>query len=124
MDYTKRFLSFLIDEIIFSVMSIVLMLILSHIGILKENFNFSIIGPIIFWSLFIFKDLKGKKFWKKVYLSCKLWTAKQKKTASSLKCVLRNLFYILGIFDLIFMCYHSQGRRLGDYIVGTKVIKL
>ena len=34
MDYTKRFLSFLIDEIIFSVMSIVLMLILSHIGIL------------------------------------------------------------------------------------------
>ena len=39
MDYTKRFLSFLIDEIIFSVMSIVLMLILSHIGILKENFN-------------------------------------------------------------------------------------
>ena len=44
MDYTKRFLSFLIDEIIFSVMSIVLMLILSHIGILKENFNFSIIG--------------------------------------------------------------------------------
>lgn len=42
MDYTKRFLSFLIDEIIFSVMSIVLMLILSHIGILKENFNFSV----------------------------------------------------------------------------------
>ena len=48
MDYTKRFLSFLIDEIIFSVMSIVLMLILSHIGILKENFNFSYYRPIIF----------------------------------------------------------------------------
>ena len=110
MDYTKRFLSFLIDEIIFSVMSIVLMLILSHIGILKENFNFSIIGPIIFWSLFIFK--------------LQIVDCQTKKTASSLKCVLRNLFYILGIFDLIFMCYHSQGRRLGDYIVGTKVIKL
>ena len=67
MDYTKRFLSFLIDEIIFSVMSIVLMLILSHIGILKENFNFSIIGPIIFWSLFIFKDLKGKSFGKSIF---------------------------------------------------------
>ena len=47
MDYTKRFLSFLIDEIIFSVMSIVLMLILSHIGILKENFNFSIINTSV-----------------------------------------------------------------------------
>lgn len=67
MDYTKRFLSFLIDEIIFSVMAIVLMLILSHIGILKENFNFSIIGPIIFWSLFIFKDLKGKSFGKSIF---------------------------------------------------------
>lgn len=123
MDYTKRFLSFLIDEIIFSVMSIVLMLIFSHIGILKENFNFSIIGPIIFWSLFIFKDLKGKSFGKSIF-KLQIVDCQTKKTASPLKCVLRNLFYILGIFDLIFMCYHSQGRRLGDYIVGTKVIKL
>lgn len=37
------------------------MVILSRIGILKDNFNFNIVGPFVFWSLFIFKDLKGKR---------------------------------------------------------------
>lgn len=64
MNCTKRFLSFLIDAIIFSIISIILMVILSRIGILKENFNFNIVGPFVFWSLFIFKDLKGKSIGK------------------------------------------------------------
>lgn len=123
MDYTKRFLSFLIDEIFFSIISILLMFILSHIGILKENFNFSLIGPIIFWTLFIFKDLKGKSLGKSI-LKLQIVDCHTKKRASPLKCVLRNLFYVLGVFDLIFVCYHSQGRRLGDYVAGTKVTKL
>lgn len=123
MNCTKRFLSFLIDAIIFSIISIILMVILSRIGILKENFNFNIVGPFVFWSLFIFKDLKGKSIGKYI-LKLQVIDCKTQKIASPLKCILRNLFYFLSMLDLIFVCYHFQGRRLGDYIAGTKVTKL
>jgi hypothetical protein len=44
------------------------------------------------------------------------------ETPNPYKCILRNLTYLLGLIDIAIMFYKKEWRRLGDYIVNTKVI--
>lgn len=42
--------------------------------------------------------------------------------ANPWKCIVRNLFYFLGIIDIAMMLYQSRGMRLGDYVAHTQVV--
>ena len=44
-----------------------------------------------------------------------------KQIASPQKCVIRNLFYFIGLFDVIVMLTNSKGTRIGDYVTHTEV---
>lgn len=79
--------------------------------------------PFLVWGIIFCKDCFGGRSVGKRFLGYQVIDIKTKQPANPFKCVLRNLFIPLGILDIGFMFYHSQWRRLGDYITYTQVVK-
>lgn len=73
--------------------------------------------------LFLFKDINGASFGKK---RKKLKIVKVKDNSKSpnfLLLALRNMLLWIWIFDMPFIFFNNQNRRLGDIIAGSIVIK-
>jgi len=76
---------------------------------------------IIYYGIYLNKDIyKGQGFGKYL-MKLQIIDRKTKKTASPIKCVLRNLLLILYPVEFIITLFNPR-RRLGDYIFGTEVV--
>lgn len=114
----KRFVAFFID--IF--MGIVFLLpICACLVLLNIEMKRSLL-PWLVWGTIFCKDCFGGRSIGKRVLGYQVIDSKTGLIARPLKCMFRNLFYLLGIIDVTAMFYHSKGSRLGDYAVHTQVI--
>lgn len=114
----KRLLAFIIDLFI---VVFPIAFIGSILGLMKIKTPGAIL-PWLSWGALICKDcFAGRSIGKRI-LGYQVVNLRTGQTASPFKCVARNLLYLLGIIDIIFMFYKSGGRRLGDYITNTQVI--
>ena len=69
----------------------------------------------------IIRDIIGKRSLGKIIMKLKIVIKKNEKDASFVKRLLRNLTWILGPVDIIVFLITQE--RLGDKIIGTKVVE-
>lgn len=84
--------------------------------------NYSDITIISFLSIYLNKDILNGRSFAKRYLGQIIIDNKSGAPASELKCLIRNLtipFWFIEIFFII-----SPSRRFGDFIAGTKVVRV
>ena len=120
MDFIKRYVALLIDSFSAMMFLFILMFFLGFFNILEDVPDLwmeMIAGFLFYKDCFDGKSI-GKRILKLQVIDCKTGQA-----ASPLKCFVRNLSYLLNLFDLLPMFYHFHGRRLGDYITNTCVIE-
>lgn len=116
----KRFLAFVIDVF----MSIIFFVLITVCSVLmKIDMHVDII-PWLVWGAIFCKDSFGGRSIGKRILGYQVIDNKTNLAARPFKCLIRNLTYILGIFDVAMMFYHSKGYRIGDYITHTHVEKV
>lgn len=114
----KRLLAFYIDlmmGIIFSQLFNVILFLLNVKVII------SMIGILVFAWLICKDCFNGISIGKR-FLGIQIIDTSTNRVASPQKCVVRNLFYFLSIFDLLFMFTNPMSARLGDRIAHTEVI--
>ena len=118
MEFIKRYLVMVIDFIVAIIVLIILMFIFAIIGITDMKPNYWI------WfaeGFFLYKDCFNGRSIGRIILKQQVIECRTGQVASPIKCLLRNLFYLLGPIDLLFMLYHRKGRRLGDYVANTQI---
>lgn len=120
MEFIKRYFAMVIDFIAAVIVLIILMFIFAIAGITDMEPNYWI------WfaeGFFLYKDCFNGRSIGRIILKQQVIDCKTGQVASPIKCLLRNLFYLLGPIDLLFMLYHGKGRRLGDYAAETQVVQ-
>lgn len=82
--------------------------------------SYSIYGFIIGFAFYFNKDFFNGRGPAKRILKMQVVNNKTHETASSLKCLIRNLTIVLWPIEVIFTLVNPS-RRLGDYIAGTRI---
>lgn len=114
----RRFIAFVIDAF----MAVMLLIpICVCIVLLDKGSGISMVVYSV-WGVLFCKDCFGGRSFGKRIMGYQVIDRKSRKIANPLKCVLRNLFYILGLIDIVFMFSKSKGRRLGDFATDTEVV--
>lgn len=114
----KRFLAFIIDAII----ALLLFIPISTILVLTRVEVCAVMLPWIIWIGLLCKDCFGGRSIGKRLMGYQIVDKNTFETPSPYKCILRNLTYLLGLIDIATMFYKKEWRRLGDYVINTKVI--
>ena len=119
----KRLIAYVVD--IF--MSVILFMpICACIILLKKELEIETVDksiiPFLIWGIMFCKDCLGGRSIGKRIMGYQIIDSNTGQIARPYKCVLRNLFYLLGLIDIAAMFYHSKGLRLGDYVAHTKVV--
>lgn len=110
----KRILAFLFDAFGIIILSWIVGILLSH------NVSISIVDFVVFFLLC--KDcLNGASIGKRIF-QLQVIDLKTLKAASPLKCILRNFCYTFWIIEFPCFLWKSDGKRIGDYLVGTTVV--
>ncbi|SHJ61829.1 RDD family protein [Bacteroides stercorirosoris] len=115
----RRFWAFWIDAFMSVVFFIPIAVCIALLKIDMQNFML----PWLVWGALFCKDCFGGRSIGKRILGYQVVDSENGQVVHPFKCVARNLFYMLGIIDVIAMFYHSKGRRIGDYVVHSKVKK-
>lgn len=119
-EYTSRLLSMLIDISTLFVISIPF-IIIQITGGFEDSLIYQACIYSILFTLFICKDLNGGKSLGKFITNLKVVNIDGSKV-STFKLLFRNLFFIFWPIEIIF-CIANPERRLGDIVLGTKIIK-
>lgn len=130
MNTFQRIISILVDFIIMSIISFVVVLPIffnlfngltdGNFYKLDMSFSYAYFAILFAFSLFFNKDgINGASIGKKIF-SHKVFDLKTNSTASSLKCFVRNITLLLWPIE-VFAILINPERRIGDYIAGTKV---
>ena len=114
---SKRFVAFIIDMAIAVILAIFVYVTLCCFNIK----NFSFIGAPFTWVLLFCKDCFNGMSVGKRFVGIQIIDSTNMEIASPAKCVIRNLFYFLGVIDVLVMFFHSKTMRLGDCIARTEV---
>ena len=115
----KRFIAFVLDWFIsiFAIFPVAFVLF-------AVDINYDSIIPSLMWCGLFCKDcLFGRsigKFVMKLYIV----DDKSGNAPSPLKCIIRNLSYLIGILDFIPMVLDKGIIRLGEYMTKTHVVKV
>lgn len=114
----KRLFAFIIDMIVAVAFSLLINSILCYFNVKFIVAMVAIIG----WAVLIGKDcLNGMSIGKR-FVGIQVIDTNSKQIASPQKCVIRNLFYFIGLIDIIFMFTNSKNLRLGDKVTHTEVV--
>jgi len=116
----RRFKAFIIDITILGVLEIFVLVIL--MANVNESFLYIYgLTTAIIFSLFFCKDaINGQSIGKKI-LKLQIVTEKG-KVASLRNIIVRNVIALLQPIDALYMI-NNKGKRLGDIICKTKVVK-
>ena len=115
----ERFIAFMIDLAIAALVTLLINIILECLDI---KFIFAMVG-IIAWVILLCKDcFMGMSIGKRI-LKIQVIDSRTKQIATPAKCVLRNLFYLVGLIDIPFLFCQTKKLRFADYIVHTEVEK-
>jgi uncharacterized RDD family membrane protein YckC len=115
---SSRIIAMIFDTIIMSILTyIVLQISVNSIENGKTVLN---IGVIILNILFLFKDLDGQSIGKKI-LGIRIVKINGTKSGF-IRNALRNLFWWIGLVELIMLLIRKDNRRLGDIVLKTTVI--
>lgn len=113
----KRTLAFLFDLFIAVIAIIPICIILYIIGI-----NFENMMPSLIWGGMFVKDCLFGRSIGKYFMKLYIIDNETGSVPSPLKCVIRNITYIMGIFDFIPMFCGKGSIRLGEYITKTQIV--
>ena len=114
----KRTFAFIIDMIVAAAFSLLINSILCYFDVKFIAAMVAIIG----WAVLIGKDcLDGMSIGKRL-VGIQVIDTNSKQIASPQKCIIRNLFYFIGIIDIFFMFTNSKSLRLGDKVTHTEVV--
>lgn len=116
----KRFLAFMIDIFMSAVFFVPIAVC---IVLMKIDMQDAML-PWLVWGALFCKDCFGGRSIGKRILGYQVIDNKTNLAVRPFKSVVRNLSYILGLFDIAMMFYHSKGYRIGDYITHTHVEKI
>jgi uncharacterized RDD family membrane protein YckC len=117
--FSERIVSMLIDGIIIMGIAMIFIILLFILG-LGNDITSRILLLSLIYSLFLCKDLyQGQSFGKKKF-NLKIISINNKEL-SSFKLIIRNLFIVIWPIEII-MCLINPQRRLGDIIVGSKLV--
>lgn len=115
--YFKRFIAFVID--VFA--AILLFIPISSIFILLRIEVLKVMLPLIIWFIILCKDCFNGRSVGKLLFNFQIIDKRTGRTTNPFKCIYRNLFYLLGIIDIIPM-FGPPKMRLGDIVVNTEVV--
>ena len=113
----KRFIAFVID--VFA--AILLFIPISSIFILLRIEILRVMLPLIIWFTIHCKDCFNGRSVGKLLLNFQIIDKRTGRTTNPFKCIFRNLFYFLGIVDIIPMLGPPK-KRLGDIVTKTEVV--
>ncbi len=113
-----RLLAFIIDLFIVIVIIIISGVAFSLASI--ESENMPLIMILVMYLSFCSKDMfKGQSIGKRV-LNIRVANMQSGKNATFFQCFIRNLTVLIWPIE-VFMILRNPERRLGDYVVGTKI---
>lgn len=119
----KRFTAQFIDEVFIA--SIAYTALLSFLALYPSNEEFPY---LIFISLIIIYSLisdglfpTGQSIGKKI-MGLYVVRNDNEEPCGIVRSIFRNLTYLLGVVDFIFLVFRKDKRRLGDLIANTKVV--
>lgn len=115
--YLKRFIAFVIDVFV----AILLFIPINSIFILLRIEVLRVMLPLIIWFIILCKDCFNGRSVGKLLFNFQIIDKRTGRTTNPFKCIFRNLFYFLGIIDIIPML-GPQKMRLGDIVVKTEVV--
>jgi len=127
----KRLLAYIIDIFLFGILGIVIFITLLIVGAYRDFF---IEGKINWWLsilnivpvniLFFLKDITGASPGKKI-MKLKIVKNDDNETKpSTIFLIIRNVFLLFGLIELLIMLLRKDKRRLGDLVTKSKVIFL
>ena len=116
--YSKRCFALVIDMFMSIVYFIPICICVVLLGYTEHEY----LIPSMVWGGLICKDSVGGRSVGKRLFRLQVVDIKTGQAANPFRCAFRNFFYFLGLFDLLLVFYNNAGRRLGDYVVGTKVL--
>ncbi|MEJ2628678.1 MAG: RDD family protein [bacterium] len=111
-----RFIGALIDYLLWIVVTIIGYSLSSIIN------NGWIIYSIIFLP-FLLKDITGQSPGKKIVKTKIVSKKNRNKKPNIFFLMIRNLFYFILTFDVLFIFFTRENRRLVDIVTGTVVVK-
>lgn len=114
----KRIFAFIIDLMVAVAFSLLISSILCYFNV---KFIVAMVA-IIAWAVLIGKDCLNGMSIGKWYVGIQVIDANSKQIASPQKCIIRNLFYFIGLIDILFMFTNDKNLRLGDKVTHTEVM--
>ena len=113
-----RFIAICIDWLIWVGIELLYLLMLQIV----RNGKIGFILFLLLLSFMFIKDWTGQSPGKRI-MKLKIVRKKDYSKANPILMVIRNLFYMLGIIELLIFIEAFNGERLGDKITKTIVIK-
>ena len=98
----------------------ILEIILNESGVQDTSYYFFGWTAVVY-GLFLNKDMLHGMSIGKTIAGFRVIVLKTGDTASPLRCLVRNLFLILGPVELVVLLY-SENRRIGDFVAGTTLV--
>lgn len=114
----KRFLAFVIDVFV----AVLLFMPVCAIFILLRIELLEVMLAYLIWFIVFCKDCFNGRSVGKLLFNCQVIDETTGKAANPFKCIFRNLFYLLGLFDVIPMCFGAKKMRVADIVTKTDVL--
>lgn len=112
----RRYLAFWIDMAICLIPTMILTVIALSVG----GEEYLTIAMMPFLVGLLFKDITGNSIGKRV-MRLKLVSTNGKNLTWK-RLILRNIFYLFFMFDVILLAINANSGRIGDYMAKTKVV--
>lgn len=120
----KRYLGQVLDNILPVTAIAIIFSIATIVSTEKLSSTFGIAGFIVYFLYILFADgMNEGQSWGKKIVGVRVIDMRTGEPCSYWQSFVRNIFYILGIFDWIFI-FGEKRQRLGDIAAKTVVIEV